>query len=121
MKVITAFPPNYRRINAAFNVRGRGVIFCYGDVIYNPGRINVTPALLAHEAVHSGQQGADPATWWDRYIADPQFRLAQEIPAHAAEYRVAPHLLQEIAGRLSSRLYGGLIARDAAEHLLVSA
>jgi hypothetical protein len=89
MRVIKAFPPNYRMINDAFAVRGKPVIFCYGDTIYNPSGIAVGPALLAHETVHSVRQKADPfgiSGWWARYVVDPAFRLAEEIPAHQAEF-----------------------------------
>lgn len=72
MKVVKAFPPNYRAINDAFNVRGRDVIFCFGDRIYNPSGILIGPDLLAHEQVHSDRQasyagGVD--AWWHRYVA----------------------------------------------------
>lgn len=113
MKILTMFPPNYWQINAAFNVRGRPVIFCYGDTIYNPKRIKVGPDLIAHESVHSVQQDRDPAAWWQRYIDDPRFRLHEEIAAHRAEYRVSGER-HEIARRLSSGLYGNLISFDQA-------
>lgn len=118
MKVLHLFPPNYAAINRAFKVRGKPVIFCFGDTVYNPGRIKMPDRLLAHEAVHSRQQGTDPAGWWDRYIIDSKFRLAQEIPAHCAEYACAPNLLDDIARRLSSALYGSLVDFAGAVDLL---
>jgi hypothetical protein len=123
-KVLTLFPPNYRAINEKFNVRGKPILFAFGDLIYNPGRIKVPPQLIAHEQVHSARQGGNPFEWWARYIDDPQFRLAEEIPAHAAEYR---HLLARgqdrivhIAGRLSSPLYGGLVDLQEAKRLILN-
>lgn len=47
MKVVKAFPPNYQAINDAFSVRGKSVIFCYGDRIYNPSGVAVGPDLIA--------------------------------------------------------------------------
>lgn len=121
MRVLYLLPPNYRAINAAFDVRGRPVIFTYGDTIFNPAKIKVTPALQAHEAVHSHRQGDNPGEWWERYIEDPEFRLNEEIPAHQAEYREfcrhhadTKRMLHEIARRLSSSLYGKLIDFDEA-------
>jgi hypothetical protein len=113
MKILTLFPPNYAAINRTFRCRGKRVIFCYGDTIYNPSRVVVGPELIAHERVHSGQQNGKPSEWWQRYIDDPAFRLSQEIPAHAAEYRVSGRL-EDVARRLCSPLYGNLISFERA-------
>lgn len=124
MKIIAAYPPNYAEIKAAFGavVCRPGVIFTYGKAIYCPsGR--VTPQLVAHEHVHSLRQGDDPEGWWRRYISDRAFRLAEEIPAHQAEYRAHGLLsrnlrrftLATIAKRLSSPLYGSLISFEDAK------
>lgn len=127
MKTVYLFPPNYAAINRAFKVRGKPVIFCYGDTIYNPGRIKVPPQLLVHEAVHSRRQGADPAGWWERYIEDPQFRLEEEIPAHQAEFAdlcdrgvATPEAWNAIVGRLASPLYGQLIDVVTARSLIAA-
>lgn len=123
VRVLYTLPPNYAAINRAFNVRGQPVIFCFGDVIHNPARINVTPELIAHESIHSREQGGDPKGWWQSYIADPLFRLDQEIMAHRAEYRAfcergREDMVDKIAERLASPLYGGLIGKDEARRLL---
>lgn len=137
MKIVKAFPPNYRAINDVFNVRGRAVMFAYGGTIFNPSGISISPALQAHEAVHGERQGRDPAGWWVRYIADPRFRLDEEVPAHQAEYRW--HARQagagqpvkgfrsllafnhhQIALRLSGPLYGGLISLAEAKTLVAA-
>jgi hypothetical protein len=121
VKVLYLFPPDYAAINRAFKVRGKPVIFCYGDTIYNPGRIKVPERLIAHESVHSRhQQGmGGPEVWWQRYIDDPQFRLIEEIPAHRAEYRVAPEFLDDIARRLASPLYGSLVDFEKARQIII--
>lgn len=121
MKVLYTFPPNYAAINRAFNVRGKPVIFCYGSVIHNPARIKIPERLHAHESVHSARQQAQaggPAAWWERYITNPQYRLGEEIPAHQAEARCAPELAEEIAARLASPLYGGLVGIEEARRLI---
>lgn len=141
MKVVKAFPPNYQAINDAFAVRGKPVIFCYGERIYNPAGVVVGPDLVAHERVHSVRQAAyagSVTAWWDRYIADTEFRLAEEIPAHQAEYAywrdradadrpvrgfrsARDWHLSQIAHRLSGALYGGLIGLSEARNLLQGA
>jgi hypothetical protein len=75
--------------------------------------------LIAHERVHFQQQGELVDFWWSQFLADPEFRLAQELPAHRAEYTefcrnckdrnkqvVYLHLL---AKRLADPMYGGII------------
>lgn len=138
MKVIKAFPPNYQAINDAFDVRGKGVIFCYGDRIYNPSGVAVGPDLVTHEQVHSERQQAHAGgveDWWRHYIADPAFRLAEEIPAHQAEFRywlrqpgadrpvkgfrsAAEFRRLHIAQRLAGPLYGRLLTVSDAKSLL---
>lgn len=126
MKVLAMFPPNYAAINAKFNVRGKNILFSYGDTIYNPSRVVIPPELMVHEAVHGRRQGADPSGWWNRYIEDPEFRLNEEIPAHRAEFQeVMKHgmadykAIRSIAERLSGPLYGRMIDVASAERAIM--
>ena len=126
MKILHTFPPNFREINAAFNVRGKPVIYCYGDTIHNPARIKVPPQLIVHEGVHSMRQGSGPEHWWQRYITDPQFRLDEEIEAHRAEChclieRGMPQqqAIDTVASRLASPIYGRIIDYQRAKAVLV--
>ncbi len=128
MRVIRANPPLFDRIDAAFGIAGKPVIFSWGDRIYNPMGISVTSELHAHEAVHGRRQGGADETaivaWWERYIDEPAFRLAEEVPAHRAEYMrfCARHgnksnranALDAIASRLASPLYGDLVSQAQA-------
>jgi hypothetical protein len=125
VKVVFARPPMFAEIDKVFAVAGKPVIFAFGDTIYNPEGITVTPALMAHETVHGERQGLDPEHWWRRYLGEPAFRLAEEIPAHRAEHiaycrahkdrNAQARYLFGCSSRLASPLYGGLISRaDAA-------
>lgn len=128
MKIVRGYPPNYSEIRAAFKEAIRpGVIFAYGDTIFNPIGATLSPSLIAHEEVHSGQQGDDPEGWWRRYIAESVFRFEQELAAHRAEYRVAirdgsRHVrrstLKLIASRLASPLYGCCVSIGDAKLLI---
>ena|SRR5580765_998954 len=120
MRVVWLYPPNFRKIQEKFKVRGTGVIFTFGKTIYNPDRVILSKALHAHEEVHMYQQGDDPWTWWEHYMEDPAFRLSQEIPAHKAEYlaKVGTDELYNIATRLSGPLYGNLISFGRAKAIL---
>ena len=120
MKIIYEKPPIFDRALKAFGPIVNGAIFCYGELIYIPSGMEISPHLLAHEKVHSNQQrliGVDK--WWDQYLSDPMFRLVQEFSAHCAEYhsfcqtpqtRIQRRLyLKGIAQRLAGPLYGSVI------------
>lgn len=88
MKIVAGRPPMFDEIVAAFpGAAEKGVVFCWGDTIYCPANGLNSPILIAHEAVHSEQQGADPARWWGVYLRSHGFRYDQELLAHAAELR----------------------------------
>ena len=128
MRIVKDYPPMIDEIDAAFNVRGKGIIFAWGDTIFNPAWHDIPPSLIAHEQVHGRRQGADVRGWWLKYIDDPQFRLEEEIHAHRAEYQ---HIarngnrperrrgLKLIASRLSSPLYGKMITLKQAKEILL--
>ncbi len=121
--ILKAFPPNFAEIVKAFPwVKGQqGVLYSWGDHIYNPQGVEIPPELLAHEAVHGERQGEHVGNWWACYLEDPHFRLMEEILAHRAEWRARlldrPGFgLKQIAARLSGPLYGNLISyEDAAQ------
>lgn len=124
MKIVKDFPPLYAEIAAAFDLRCRKPIFAWWDVIFNPHGIEIGPELMAHESLHAERQKRHPGGaegWWRQYIADPRFRLIEELLAHTAEYRAACErpgvtrnyhrvILRGIAHRVASRLYGNLIS-----------
>jgi hypothetical protein len=131
MEVITSLPPMFEEIDAAFHVRGKPVIFTWGFSIYNPENIEITPELLAHERVHAARQTdlfRSIERWWQSYIADPEFRLAEELPAHRAEYQKFCRLhsdrnararcVKALTMRLAGPLYGGIISEVKACKLL---
>lgn len=105
MIIEIANPPNFEQILIAFpNANQHGVIFAYGNTIFNPSGVNIPPALLAHEEVHgkrqlrhlpNGASKTDPVWWWEAYIADPEFRYTEELHAHAAEYTVQMRLIHD--------------------------
>jgi hypothetical protein len=80
---------------------------------------------MAHEEIHEKQHAQiAPERWWERYIAEPDFRLEQELPAHVMEYRAycrrhtdqgaRMRCLRELARRLSGPLYAQLLTENRA-------
>jgi hypothetical protein len=113
----------FDEIDAAFRVAGRPVIFAFGDTIYNPEGVKITPALEAHEACTASGRATDVEGWWRRYMADPQFRLVEELLAHKVEFETLctganrhqrRFHLRVVAGKLSSPLYGRMISLERA-------
>lgn len=129
MRIAEDYPPLFDEIAERFPAaRGKGVIFAFGSIIYNPSGIHISRALFAHETMHGQQQGDDVTGWWRRYMDDVEFRLEQEIPAHQAEYRFAMldakdrndrrFMTKAIAARLAGPLYGRLITGAEARRIL---
>ena len=129
MRIIKAFPPNYNQIVKAFPfIRGRvGILYAWGDRLFNPSNIEVPPYLMSHEKVHGERQlkGRQNSIekWWGQYMEDPHFRLKEELLAHIAEYEAyhrehsdkdTERYLSTIASRLSSSLYGNLCTKAQA-------
>jgi hypothetical protein len=147
MRIVQAYPPNIDEIDAAFQVRGKPILFAFGEIIYNPMGVAIAPELLAHEAVHGRRQlgSAEPGTargddairvWWHRYINEPAFRLEEEIFAHIAEFAELCRLhgkrwvsqrnmrrtyAAHVARRLAAPLYGKLISVAQAKDILLEA
>lgn len=130
--LVIDYPPLFDEISAAFPVKGRTVIYSWGNRIYNPSKIIVTPELLAHERVHGMRQGENEQSiidWWKRYIDDEQFRLSEELPAHQAEYQWLVDnanrkhrrgALSSVATKLSSPLYGGMLSHKQAKEFILN-
>lgn len=121
MRIIKAFPPNYLELREHFPIAGKqGILYSWGDRLYNPSGIKVEPWLLAHEEVHGNRQGFDVEEWWHKYIQDRHFRLDEELRAHAVEYYTfkahwpkkpqQQQYLDRLATRISGPLYGNLIS-----------
>lgn len=127
MIIVRGFPPIYEEAAKRFNIRGRKVVFAWGDKIYDPFDANIGPDLEVHEAVHGEQQKAigGPEIWWHKYFIDANFRLEQEIQAYRAQYKFfckqyrdrnqQTQFLSRIAGDLST-MYDLPITRAEAMH-----
>lgn len=133
MSIVVGDPPNLAEIAKVFPVVStrfqRGIIFCYGDTIYNPCGRPIPRELLAHEATHSLQQAhIGIYTWWDCYLTYPKQRLEWELEAHQIEYEsycsqgygraFRRRYLAMEAERLSGALYGRLLNKDEAKRLI---
>jgi hypothetical protein len=122
-----AYPPNYQQINDAFSPPFNAV-FTYGDTIYNPGAGDIPKHLELHERTHMRQQGDDPQAWWDEFIANPQFRLKQEIEAYRAQYQSLRQTVKDrkqqfrwlhvMCTALSDKMYGNIVDYGQAMKLI---
>lgn len=108
MKIKKEYPPNYEEIKKAFKLH-EGIIFTYGDTIYNPDDRYIDKPLEKHEEVHYKQQGDNPKEWWQRYLVDVYFRLSQEVRAYQIQYRTAKSINKD---REKLNKYAHLLALD---------
>lgn len=126
VEIVQEWPPRIDEIRETFGDLPDGVVFAWENKIYSPSTGTLANWIVEHENVHMRQQEAAGGVnaWWDRYLVDPAWRLSQELEAHQVEYRefckfyrdrnVQARYLNEIAGRLSSPMYGKLISRGDA-------
>lgn len=126
MKLKRELPPNYEEIVKTLSPSDKAV-FTYGDTLYIPQDIDMSRVedhLLVHEEVH-GKQQQDPVAWWNRYLADADFRMDQELEAYATQYafvckknimaKQKKSFLERIAADLASPMYGSVLTQPEAE------
>lgn len=127
-QVLYELPPNYEDICRAIPAvrKNKAIVFVYAPYIYSPAGIELRPDLIAHEEVHVKRQD-DPATWWEQYLVDKDFRLREELIAYQAQYKyMVEHysrerrrgILSSIAKDLSGPMYGGIITKQQAIKLI---
>lgn len=108
-------PPNYDAIVEVFpHAKREGIVFAYGEDIYNPSGVKLSNPIVAHEYKHCARQflyGAEQ--WWQVYLSDQQFRYSEELKAHGAEFREA---IKET--RRDRNAYAKLMTRTA--HRLIA-
>lgn len=127
-KIVKAFPPNIDAIRARFGQLPVGTVFAYGDTIYAPSTTDLPSHLVAHERVHFAQQekAGGPEAWWQRYLDDARFRLEQEVEAYRVQWAEIVRLprderrelLRHICRSLSGSMYGRLVTKEQARHLI---
>ena len=124
-KLVTAFPPNWRDIAAKFPIKGRpGIVYAYGDRIYNPSGRVLPSWILDHENVHCKRQNEHGVgAWWDAYLVNSAFRLAEEVLAHQKEwqsfrsihnFKQNAQYLETMIDRLSGPIYRLGVSREDA-------
>lgn len=127
MKIVNGLPPNHAAIVKAFGEPAPTVVYTYGDTLYIPSGKKPDKQLLAHEETHTRQQSiTSPEDWWEHYLADPQFRLEQELEAYRVQYKAMFTLprkhrlfyLEHIAKSLSGEMYGKIVTFDEAVNLI---
>jgi primosomal replication protein N len=141
-KIVKAYPPNFLELTKHFPIKGvPGVVYAYGDRIYNPSGIKILPWVLEHEKVHCMRQQETKDTysipsqqhlsgieyWWKKYVGAVHFRLEEEVLAHRKEWSMTSdlmnprdriHYLDMMVDRLSGPIYGNMVYRDEARRLI---
>lgn len=120
--VLKTYPPNIRKIREVFGELPKGMVFCYGNIIYAPDSISgmIDPFLMKHEQTHSKQQaeiGRDK--WWELYLKSTDFRISQEVSAFQNQYKEGKKYIKDrnqlsvwlvrLARELSSDVYGNIL------------
>lgn len=129
MQISNEKPPCWEEANKLFKLEelDLGTVFTYGDTLYNPSNVPISQDLFAHEETHGHQQEHNDTVaglWWKRYIADPAFRLDQEVEAYGAQYAFLcqrekdrnkrAQMLWRIATALAGPMYGNIVTHSEA-------
>lgn len=124
MKILNERPPVYDEICSVIGTPPETAIYAYGDTIYNPSGATIPEDVIAHEEIHELQQGGDPVDWWKKYLADPEFRLDQELEAYRHQYKFIKNQGKDrerlnfyhihFARTLSGPMYGNLLTFEDA-------
>lgn len=132
MKIVHDLPPILQAIlDAGMAPRLEYAAFCYGDELYIPGGWTPSEDLMAHEQTHSFQHAdteGGPDAWWERYIDDQYFRIAQEAEAYAVQYRFVARkggsrdrlakYIYDLSAQLAGPMYGNVIGQRAAMKMI---
>ncbi len=108
-------PPNFDAIVAVFpKADSYGVLFAYGEDVFNPSGASIPKWIMAHEYKHCARQFLmTPELWWENYLTNSDFRYREELLAHAAEFNEAKDL-----SKRDRNVYAKLFDRTA--HRLIA-
>lgn len=128
VNIVVGRPPVYDDIIAHGMHPHGGVIYTYGDTIYNPSGNELPDHLIEHEKTHMRQQNGDPDAWWSRYLMDEHFRIREEAEAYGRQYRYLCSrikdrnrraiILNDLSRHLASPVYGSVITHHGAMKLI---
>lgn len=131
MNIVVDYPPNIEEIRKSFDFNEKITVFTYGDNLFNPANRTIPEHLIIHEATHQAQQteyNGGPAAWWGEYIANPKFRLEQEVEAYSNQFNYIKdttkdrnahyQYLHKFAKDLSSKMYGNIVTYSDAVNLI---
>jgi hypothetical protein len=128
MNLSQEIPPVYEQCRKQFGVNwDDGIIITYGDTIHYKF-VNLPRDFIVHEETHVKQQMAmGKELWWEKYFADEDFRLSQEVEAYRAQWKFIKNnydrnlrkkrektLCQDMA-----RIYGGIFTEEEAHKLIM--
>jgi hypothetical protein len=128
--IISNKPPEpklYNKVVEAFGVNfDEGIVFTVGNTIHSKYRI--PEDLMRHELVHVRQQSEYKGgykKWWKDYLADPKFRLSQEVEAYRVQAQFIEATVKDrnekarqihkIASDLAGPIYGNLVSLSDAK------
>lgn len=129
--IVNDFPPNWEKIKSAFPVENAEVAIAYGNTIYNPFKLPLRDDVIHHEEVHLRQQKGNSDAWFEKYMADPTWRVEQEAYAYGQQLKyIKQHrqkgqderalvtALHSFAKFLSGPVYGNVISQAQALKLI---
>lgn len=129
MEIKNEYPPNWEKIKSVFPVESAEVVMVYDGVLYNPFKLQLRDDIVHHEEIHAKQQenfkakGGTMDQWWEKYVADPKWRVEVEAAAYGKQVKFirqrqgearAAMAIQSFSKFLSGPVYGEAIDKMTA-------
>lgn len=130
MKISHEKPPIYERLVRVFGIDWNdGIVITYGDTLHTKEGNNIPNDLVVHEKTHTRQQEKiGIMTWWEEYIANPEFRIKQEAEAYRNQWKFLIsteknrerlfHKKLRLVDDLSGPIYGNVVSGSEALKLI---
>ena len=135
MELVSEYPPCYEAVHKELPLANpKTSAFTYGNKIYVPEQKTdqIGATVLQHETQHSEQQDkiGSPEAWWEKWIADKEFRLEQEGEAYARQYwffcankkdrNARARMLHHLCANMSGDMYGRMCSYEEAKKIILN-
>lgn len=87
VNILDTKPPVFEQCEAQFGINWDNTTFAYYPDIHTKSPLFLTDDVIQHEYIHLQRQKViGTEIWWEKYLADKEFRLEEELLAYRRQY-----------------------------------